>query len=253
MGHPDLLEPTSTSIQPTVTNGLTYLNGHPKAANRKNLPSEDQPGRPASIPKASKNRTGRQHIDALFETPSFQHHYQPESTILLHGDPADAIYKIISGTVRCCTIGAGGGRQIFSFAKKSDYIGISDFDAWHFTAEAVDHVILKSIPRRAVEQALAVNIPLREEIRALIRDLLVQRERQLLSLIHQKAPERLFGFLQDFSASRASSGYVVLPMCRRDIADHLGMTTETVSRAFGVLKKRGSIEMATPEKYRLLG
>lgn len=191
-------------------------------------------------------------LNALFQTSSFEQHHQPESTILLHGDPANAAYQIVSGTVRLCTIKADGGRQIFSFAKKGDYLGLSDIDTWHFTAEAVDHVILKSVPRQVLEQVLAVNITLREEMRTLMRDLLVQREQQLFSLVYQKAPDRLLAFLKDFSASRCSLGFVVLPMCRRDLADHLGMTTETVSRAFSDLKNRGIIEMATPEKFRLI-
>ncbi|MEH6724893.1 MAG: cyclic nucleotide-binding domain-containing protein [Hyphomicrobiales bacterium] len=202
--------------------------------------------KPREIPKE------QTHLDALFRTSSFEQHHQPESTILLHGDPANAVYQIVSGTVRLCTIKADGERQIFSFAKKGDYLGLSDIDTWHFTAEAIDHVILKSVPRLVLEQVLAVNITLRQEMRTLMRDLLVQREQQLFSLVYQKAPERLLGFLKDFSASRCSLGFVVLPMCRRDIADHLGMTTETVSRAFGDLKNRGIIEMATPEKFRLI-
>jgi len=209
----------------------------------------------ASNPKAMRNetRTTQKHLMALFDHTSFERHFQPESTVLLHGDPANAIYRISSGTVRCCTIDADGGRQIFSFAKKGDYIGISDIDTWHFTAEAVDHVVLKSVPRAVLEQALAVNICLREEVRTILCDLLAQRERQILSLITKKAPERLLGFLQDFSASRSITGFVVLPMNRRDIGDHLGMTTETASRSFGVLKNRGDIELETPEKYRLVG
>lgn len=191
-------------------------------------------------------------LTALFEKFPSERHYQPGSTILLHGDPADAVYKVVSGTVRCCTIDEDGGRQIFSFQKKGDFFGISDIDAWHFTAEAVDHVILRSVPRASLEQELAVNIALREELRALIGGLLIKREHQLLALISQKAPQRLFNFLQDFASTRTRSGYTVLPMCRRDIADHLGITTETASRAFGTLKKSGAIEMLTPEKYRIL-
>lgn len=191
-------------------------------------------------------------LNALFEKFPSERHYQPESTILLHGDPADGVYKVISGTVRCCTIDEDGCRQIFSFQKKGDFIGISDIDAWHFTAEAVDHVILRSVPRASLEQELAVNISLREELRALIGGLLIKREHQLLAIISKKAPQRLLSFLRELASTRTGSGFTVLPMCRRDIADHLGITTETVSRAFGVLKKSGAIEMLTPEKYRIL-
>lgn len=205
------------------------------------------------VAKPHEKRNEHEHLDALFGRYSFEQHFQPESTVLLHGNPVDTLYQIVSGTVRCCTINSDGVRQIFSFARKGDFIGISDIDTWHFTAEAVDHVVMKSVPRPVLEHALAVNISLREEIRGIICELLVRRERQLLSMTSKKAPERLLGFLQEFSARRASSEFVVLPMSRSDIGDHLGMTIETASRSFTDLKNRGIIEMKTPEKYRLVG
>lgn len=190
-------------------------------------------------------------LSSLFGAKSFQQTFQPDSTILLHSYPADAVYLIVSGTVRCCTISAEGSRQIFRFAKKGEFLGISDIDTWHFTAEAVDNVIVKSVPRATVEQALAVSIPLRQELRARLCGQLECRERQLLALVASKASERLLQFLRDFAFARPAAGYVVLPMCRRDIADHLGMSVETVSRAFSDLKKNGHIDLATAEKFRL--
>lgn len=188
---------------------------------------------------------------ALFTKKSFQQTFQPGSTILLHGYPADAIYLIVSGTVRCCTISPEGSRQIFRFAKKGEFIGIADLNTWHFTAEAVDHVTVKSVPRSTVEQSLAVNTPLRQELRMHLCDQLQAREKQLLSIVTSKAPERLFQFLSDFASTRSGSGYIALPMCRRDIADHLGMSVETVSRAFGDLKTKGRISLACAEKYKI--
>ena len=191
---------------------------------------------------------------SLFSNNSFEQHFQPNSTILLHGESAESMYLVVSGTVRCCTIDDDGSRQIFSFAKKGDFIGISDIYEWHFTAEAVDHVVLKSIPRDIVERQLKVNIALSQEFRSQTCSLLARREKQLLSFISKKAPDRLFHFLCDFALSRSGAGNstVALPMCRRDIADHLGLSVETVSRAFTDLKLKGRIELATAEKYRVL-
>ena len=121
-------------------------------------------------------------------------------------------------------------------------------------AEAVDHVIVKAVHRAVLERRLKENPDLRREVRAYICNLLQRRERQLLALVNKRAPERLRGFLDEFAASRPGAGNrpVALPMCRRDIADHLGMSLETVSRALTELKVRRQIEMATPEKYQML-
>lgn len=189
---------------------------------------------------------------ALFRDHGFEQHFQPGSTVLLHGEPADAIYLVVSGTIRCCTVDAEGHRQIFSFARKGEFVGISDMDLWHFTAEAVDHVILKSLPRSTLEQELAINMSLRQEVRAYVRALLVRREKQMLMLISAKGPDRLYQFLKEFAATRAGTGHVVLPMCRRDIGDHIGLSMESVSRAFSDLKRRGLIDLKSHERYKIL-
>ncbi len=172
--------------------------------------------------------------------------------MMLHGDPADNLYLLVSGTVRCCTIDSTGNRQIFAFPTKGHLIGISDMDHWHFTAEAVDHVIVKSLPRLTLEQHLAVNAALRLEIGAYMRGLLAQRERQLLTMSSIKGPERLFRFLEDYAESRSNTEHVVLPMCRRDIGDHIGLSMESVSRAFSELKRTGRIHLKSHEKYKIV-
>jgi len=190
-------------------------------------------------------------LKSLFEQHSFTQRFQPDSTILLHGEPADAIYRVSSGTVRCCTIDPDGTRQIFAFARDGEFVGLSDVEQWHYTAEAVDFVILKAVPRITIEQALAVNIPLRREYRRYLTALLQTREHLLLYLTHTRATERLFQFLCEFARSRQTSGYVSLPMSRRDIADHLGLSVETVSRSFSDLKHHRRIDLANTGKFKI--
>jgi CRP/FNR family transcriptional regulator len=60
-------------------------------------------------------------------------------------------------------------------------------------------------------------------------------------------------FLLKLAAQQARAGNpgpsITLPMPRADIADHLGLTVETVSRCLTALRKRGLI--ALPGTYRV--
>ena len=51
---------------------------------------------------------------------------------------------------------------------------------------------------------------------------------------------------------RMTADVISLPMNRRDIADYLGLTLETVSRMFAELKERGVIRLEGARRVHLL-
>ncbi|MDV7143153.1 helix-turn-helix domain-containing protein [Tropicimonas sp. TH_r6] len=197
-------------------------------------------------------RRGGGRLRACFDTQGHERHYQPGSTILLHGEPARNMYLIESGTVRCCMIDADGSRQIFDFLSKGFFLGVTDVEVWHYTVEAVDHVTLRATSQQRIVDACCQDSALRDEFRAYACSVLERRERLMISLVHMNAQERLLAFLTDFARRRRSDGFVALPMQRHDIADYLGLSVETVSRTFSELKRKSLIDMATSEKFRLL-
>lgn len=186
----------------------------------------------------------------LFVGQAPARHVQPGETIFLHGEPADHVYCVISGTVRCCTIDRDGRRQIFRFVRQDGFLGFFEIGAWHYTAEAVDHVILRALPRDMSDRMIARRADLQGEVRSRALMELRAREQQMMVLAYYQAEERLLWFLKSFAEGRGD-GFIALPMTRRDIGDYLGMTLETVSRTFGALKSRRLIEMRGRDKYRL--
>jgi CRP-like cAMP-binding protein len=68
----------------------------------------------------------------------------------------------------------------------------------------------------------------------------------------KSATEKLASFLlyltwrNAHGTTRTSPSPVPLPMTRGDIADHLGLTTETVSRTLSQLRAKGTIDIPTP-------
>jgi CRP-like cAMP-binding protein len=67
------------------------------------------------------------------------------------------------------------------------------------------------------------------------------------------AKEKVRAYLSEMSGRIASNGdrAVELPVTRYDIADHLGIAVETVSRTMTALKRRGCIALTTPRHIEI--
>jgi CRP/FNR family nitrogen fixation transcriptional regulator len=64
-------------------------------------------------------------------------------------------------------------------------------------------------------------------------------EDHMLLLGRKTSLERVAAFLLEMDKRLTAAGVMALPMCRRDIADYLGLTLETVSRALSRLHEFG--------------
>ena len=69
----------------------------------------------------------------------------------------------------------------------------------------------------------------------------LRRAQEHSLMVSRPAGCRVATFLIDLSVRMGKSKYLDLPMPYRDIADHLGLTVETLSRNITALEKSGSI------------
>jgi CRP/FNR family nitrogen fixation transcriptional regulator len=67
-------------------------------------------------------------------------------------------------------------------------------------------------------------------------------ENHMLLLGRKTSLERVAAFSVEMDARLTATGIVALPMPRRDIADYLGVTLETVSRALSRLQRSGVLD-----------
>lgn len=174
------------------------------------------------------------------------------SLIFLEQEPVESIYQVVSGVVRCFVMSEDGRRQITRFAWPGDFLGCVAIDAWHFSAEAVNEVVLRSVPQNALEAALLEDVELQRDMRRATALEMKRRQTHLARVAYMPADDRLYDFLVELSRyAGRRDGYLMLPLMRRDIADHLGLSVETVSRAFTALKRSGRLEMRRADGFRM--
>ena len=172
------------------------------------------------------------------------------SEIFGENEPADYVYRVISGSVRTYKILSDGRRQVGGFYLPGDIFGLEFAEEHTFSAEAVSDAKVVVVKRSAIT-ALADRDPVigRELFALTGRELRRVQDRVLLLV--KSAQERVAGFLLEM-AERASAGNTVeLPMSRQDIADYLGLTIETVSRTLTGLESAAAIEVPTSRRIVL--
>jgi CRP/FNR family nitrogen fixation transcriptional regulator len=164
--------------------------------------------------------------------------------IYREGDPVGPLYRVISGAVRTCKVLADGRRQIGAFYLPGETFGLETQADHLFSAEAViDSKVL--IVKSQSSHFEHWDLQEASETWELMRRDLMRRELQLAQshflLLIKTAPERVASFLLEMAERIQSGNEVEVPMSRRDIADYLGLTTETVSRTLTQLEREAAI------------
>jgi CRP/FNR family nitrogen fixation transcriptional regulator len=164
-------------------------------------------------------------------------------------EPADYLYKVVSGTVRIYNVLVDGRRQIGAFHLPGDIFGLETGDEHTSSAEAITECKIIVIKRSTVMALAARDNDVARQMWALTARELQRVQEHSLVLI-KSAEERVAGFLLEMAERVSTSGAVELPMSRQDIADYLGLTIETVSRTLKHLEDAAAIEV--PKRRRIL-
>jgi CRP/FNR family nitrogen fixation transcriptional regulator len=176
--------------------------------------------------------------------------FAANSEIYGENEPADYLYKIVSGTVRTYKVLVDGRRQIGAFYLPGDIFGLEITDEHTFSAEAITDCKIIVIKRRTVMALAARDSEVARQMWALTARELRRLQEHSLVLI-KSAEERVAGFLLEMAERVPSGGAVELPMSRQDIADYLGLTIETVSRTLKILENASTIEVAKRRRILL--
>lgn len=171
--------------------------------------------------------------------------HDANSEIYAQGEEAGALYQVEFGAVRIYRLLADGRRQISAFHVAGEVFGFESDDRHHFFAEAICASGIRVFAR-------PVDPDWAREVLPLVIEALVRAQEHQLVIGRQNAVERVAAFLTDMIDRQGGLPEIELPMSRADIADYLGLTIETVSRAFSKFKAKGYIRLRGARSAEIL-
>ncbi len=167
--------------------------------------------------------------------------YRRNEEIFGEGERAEHLYRVVAGTVRTIRFSSDGRRQILGFHLPGDVFGIEAGADHTLSAEAVTDAEVALVRRSLVDAAAAEDVSAAQALIALMQRQLQSAQEHALVLGRKGAGERVAAFLLQLTDRLAASCEIDLPMSRADIADHLALTIETVSRAFTQMERDHTI------------
>lgn len=175
---------------------------------------------------------------------------EPGQTVVVEDDPIDHYYRVVSGTVRLYQSIADGRRQVIDFLSEGDCFGLTGVARHPCSVEAMSRITMIRYARRTVEAAIEADPSLARRLFKLACVELQRARQQMLLLGRKTADERMASFLLRLAEPDGADQVVTLTMSRLDIADHLGLTIETVSRTLSRFRRDGLIDL--PNRQQIL-
>ena len=169
--------------------------------------------------------------------------------VFRQGDNATRIYELVDGEVMLYKLLPDGRRQVVELIGPGDVFGVSAIPVYECSAETLIAGAVIVHDRSVVEHSPELFRFLSARLQA---QFCAMHEHAVL-LGRKSALERVASFVMKAVPGRGGYGCcpgphadgnsinVRIGMTRQEIADYLGLTIETVSRAFSELRRRGLV------------
>jgi CRP-like cAMP-binding protein len=177
--------------------------------------------------------------------------YPRNVEIFGENEPAEYLYKVVSGSVRTYKILGDGRRQVGGFYLPGDIFGLEFADEHALSAEAISDAKVLVVKRSALNTLAGRDRLVAQQLFALIGRELHRVQDRILLLI-KNARERVASFLLEMAERASENNTIELPMSRQDIADYLGLTIETVCRTLSALETASAIEVSASSRRIVL-
>ncbi|MFQ5618231.1 MAG: Crp/Fnr family transcriptional regulator [Rhodospirillales bacterium] len=178
--------------------------------------------------------------------------YPMGAVVFEQEDELDRLFIITKGMVRLSHLTRDGRRQIIGFLGPGDLLGGIKRSIGAFcSAEAMTDVETCAFDRKTFGKFLQRHADFCFNLWVVANDEIEAQYDHSVLLARKTASERIAAFLMMLSERWGDpdedSSVLHIPMPRSDIADHLGLTIETVSRILTQFKNLGYIEFRGPK------
>jgi CRP/FNR family transcriptional regulator len=189
------------------------------------------------------------------EEEGYRQRFAEHVHLFRQGDDAVRIYELIDGEVMLYKLLPDGRRQVVELIGPGNVFGFSAIPIYECSAETLmaGHAVVhdRALVERSPELFRLLSARLQMQFCAM-------HEHAVL-LGRKSALERVASFIMKCVPGRGGYGCpgprggdnsinVRLGMTRQEIADYLGLTIETVSRAFSELRRRGIVTIDRQEQ-----
>ena len=186
-----------------------------------------------------------------------QRHWAKRQILYDSNDAADTFYKISQGIVAEYKGFADGRRQFVAIRTVGDICGYPTRKGRYvFTGQAITPVEARAVAAEQFRAAMECDIGFACAVADELSERLNQALLGLTVVGQYHSVERVAYFILDMQKRLPSHGIPIgmlaLHLTRQEIADYLGLSLETVSRAFSKLKKMRLIALGNADEVAVL-
>lgn len=193
---------------------------------------------------SSLNREERCHLSSIAR----HDRYSKGETVVLEGDPMDALVILNAGSAKAYRLTPDGREQILYVFSQGDFFGERNLlggGGSSFTVEALEPVKTCVFGREDFFTLLRANPDIAVKILQELEKRMERMENALQSMGVRSLDGRIGSLLLDFAekyGAAAPEGTLLhLPLSREGMASFLGIARETMSRKLGQLEAEGVI------------
>lgn len=177
-------------------------------------------------------------------------HYQRNDILFRANTPFTSLFVVRSGTFKTTVSDSNGHEQITGFYFPGEFIGLDAIytESYQTTATSIETSTLCALPFDRL-QNLGTDIPQLQTNILLRSSKELANDKSLMVLLSKNnADAKLATYLLSLSARFQERGFSAtkfrLSMPRKDLANHLGLAVETMSRLFSRFRKQKLISVA---------